>query len=121
MWLDALAAMARADRAHRGFFRPAVPGWEPPVDLLETTDGVTLIVALPGVRAADVELAIGADEIAIAGIRHLPAPRGPARIHRMELPHGRFERHVRLPAGRYELVRRDLLDGCLTITLRKLT
>ena len=38
----------------------------------------------------------------------------------MELPHGRFERRVTLPPGRYELVRRELVDGCLTVILRKL-
>lgn len=120
MWVEALAAVARVDRMQRGFFNPAPPGWEPPVDLWETTEGLTLIVALPGVRAADVELVIGRNEIAIIGFRPLPAVRTPARIHRMELPHGRFERRVPLPPGSYELGRRDLADGCLTIILRRL-
>jgi hypothetical protein len=38
----------------------------------------------------------------------------------MELPYGRFERRVALPAGEYELVRRDVADGCLTVVMRKL-
>lgn len=120
MWIDALAAMARADRLHREFFHPSSLGWEPPVDLLETADGLMLIVALPGVRAADVDLVMGGREIAVIGTRRLPAVRGLARIRRMELPHGRFERRVALPAGAYELVRHDLADGCLTIILRRL-
>ena len=33
MWADALARLARADRLHQEFFRPASTGWEPPVDL----------------------------------------------------------------------------------------
>ena len=121
MWVDALAVVARADRLHREFFHPASLGWEPPVDLLETAAEVILIAALPGVRAADVEVVIGGGELAVSGIRRLPAVQGPARIHRMELPHGRFERRVALPPGAYELVRRDLVDGCLTIVLRRLS
>lgn len=120
MWADALAAVARADRLHREFFRPAPGGWEPPVDLLETMDELILVVALPGVRAADLDLVVGGGEIAIIGMRRLPAVPRPARIHRMELPHGHFERRVALPPGAYEVSRRDLLDGCLTIVLRKL-
>ena len=41
-------------------------------------------------------------------------------IHRLEMPHGCFERRIGLPPGRYELGRSDLADGCLTLTLRKL-
>ncbi len=119
MWADALAIVARADRLHREFFRPAATGWEPPVDLLETPDELILIAALPGVRVADVELVVSHRELAIVGVRRLPVLPGPTRVHRMELPHGRFERRISLPAGSYELVRRDLVDGCLTIVLRK--
>lgn len=120
MWADALAAVARADRLHRDFFRPAPGGWEPPVDLLETSGGLILVAALPGVRVADVDLVIGRGEIAVIGTRRLPRLPGPARIHRMEIPHGHFERRVTLPPGSYELVGRELVDGCLTVTLRKL-
>lgn len=119
MWADALAIVARADRLHREFFRPAQSGWEPPVDLLETADELILVAALPGVRAADVDLVISGGELAIIGMRRLPVLPGRTRIHRMELPHGHFERRVALPPGAYELARRDLVDGCLTIVLRK--
>ncbi|PZR94216.1 MAG: heat-shock protein Hsp20 [Hyphomicrobiales bacterium] len=121
MWVDALAALARVDRLHHEFFHPASRGWEPPVDLLETTEGLILVVALPGVLAADVDLLIGGGQIAVIGIRRLPAAHAPARILRMELPHGRFERRVALPPGAYEVVRSALADGCLTVILRKLS
>lgn len=120
MWADALAAVARADRLHREFFRPASGGWEPPVDLLETREELILVAALPGVRAADVDLVVARGELAIVGTRRMPATYGPTRVHRMELPHGRFERRVVLPPGSYELVRSDLADGCLTVILRKI-
>lgn len=119
MWADALAAVARADRLHREFFRPASGGWEPPVDLLETRDELILIAALPGVRPADVDLVVARGELAIVGTRRMPSTYGPTRVHRMELPHGQFERRVALPSGSYELVRSDLADGCLTVILRR--
>jgi hypothetical protein len=42
-----------------------------------------------------------------------------AIIHRLELPQGRFERRVRLPAGLYSGVQRSAYDGCIVITLQK--
>ncbi|WP_200845312.1 Hsp20/alpha crystallin family protein [Roseomonas sp. 18066] len=119
MWADALALMSRAEQLQRGFFQPAVAGWEPPVDLLETEGALVIVVALPGVATHDVELVVGGGEIAIRGLRRLPPGLRAARVHRMELPQGRFERRVALPPGTFELSRRELADGCLTIVLRK--
>jgi len=120
MWADACAMLDRAERIHREFFRPAPSGWEPPIDLLETAGELIIITALPGVREDDIDLVFGASELAIVGARRAKVVPRPTRIHRLELPHGHFERRVRLPAGSYELTRRDLADGCLTIVLRKL-
>jgi HSP20 family protein len=53
-------------------------------------------------------------------VRVLPPELRTAVIHRLELPQGRFERRVRLPAGRYSDVRRAVVDGCLVITLEKM-
>lgn len=120
MWAEALALLARADRQRREFFRPAGTGWEPPVDVLETEIELVIVVALPGVQAHEVELVIGNSELAIMGTRRWPQALRSARVHRMELPHGRFERRLGLPPGTFEIVRHDLVDGCLTIALRKL-
>ena len=42
-----------------------------------------------------------------------------AVIHPLELPQGRFERRVRVPAGRYGAVLRSAVNGCLLIILQK--
>jgi HSP20 family protein len=55
----------------------------------------------------------------VAGVRVLPRELMTATIHRLELPQGRFERRVRLPAGRYSAVGRAMSNGCLVITLEK--
>ncbi|HSZ92214.1 MAG TPA: Hsp20/alpha crystallin family protein, partial [Acetobacteraceae bacterium] len=108
MWAEALALLAQADHQRREFFRPAQVGWEPPIDVLETEVELVVVVALPGVRANEVEVVIGGSELAIVGTRRWPASLRSARVHRMELPHGRFERRLGLPPGTFEIVRHDL-------------
>jgi HSP20 family protein len=123
MWSEACEMLARAERLHRAFFRPAQsvarPAWEPPVDILETEREVIVLVALPGVDPNGAEAAIVDDELVIGGTRSLPPMLRTATIHRLELPHGRFERRLALPPGRYSEVRRSAADGCLVITLEK--
>jgi HSP20 family protein len=123
MWSEACEMLARADRLHREFFRPGgavrLPVWEPPVDVLETERAVLVLVALPGVNPEGVETSIDGSDLVVSGDRALPAEMRTAVIHRLELPQGRFERRVRLPAGRYSAVHRAASDGCLVITLRK--
>lgn len=124
MWSEACEMLARAERLHHEFFRPAglaarLPTWEPPVDVLETEREVLVLVALPGVDADRVEVAVDGSELVFAGTRVLPAELRTAVIHRLELPQGRFERRVRLPAGRYSAVRRSTADGCLLLSLQK--
>jgi HSP20 family protein len=79
-----------------------------------------VLVALPGVNPDRVEAFIEGTDLVISGARILPVEMQTAIIHRLELPQGRFERRVRLPAGRYSAVRRSASDGCLIIALQKL-
>ena len=125
MWSEACDMLARAERLHREFFQPVrsglrTPSWEPPVDIIETERDVLVLVALPGVDPDRVEAAIDGADLVVAGSRVLPTELRTAVIHRLELPQGRFERRVRLPAGRYAAVRRAMSHGCVLITLEKL-
>jgi len=123
MWSEACEMLARAERLHRQAFglRSSLrtPAWEPPADVLETAREVLVIVALPGVKMDAVEVAIEDGGLRVIGMRAPPAAWRDAVIHRLELPQGRFERHVELPAGRYSNVRRAAVDGCLVISLEK--
>ena len=120
MWSEALALLARTDRLHRDVFRPTAAGWEPPIDVLETERELLVVVALPGVRLADMEVVVGDGELLVRGTRRWPTQTRPARVHRVELPHGRFERRLPLPPGAYQLMGQDHEDGCLLLTLRRL-
>jgi HSP20 family protein len=77
------------------------------------------LVALPGVDPDSVEAVIDDGDLVIGGARTYPTALRTAVIHRLELPQGRFYRRPRLPAGRYNGVRRAVVDGCLVITLQK--
>ena len=120
MWSEALAVLARTERLHRDVFRPTATGWEPPIDVLETETGLLVVIALPGVRREEVEIVIGHSELLVSGVRRWPTLQRPARVHRIELPHGRFERRLPLPGGTYHLLSQDHADGCLLLTLRRL-
>jgi len=80
---------------------------------------VLVLMALPGVNPERVEAVIDGVDLVVAGSRELPAALRTAAIHRLELPQGRFERRLHLPAGRYTAVRRAMSDGCLIIALEK--
>jgi HSP20 family molecular chaperone IbpA len=123
MWSEAFEMLARAERMHRQFFRPLGPpssvAWEPPADVLETDRAVLVLVALPGVDLNEVKALIDGDELIVSGCRTYPPEMRTAVIHRLELPQGRFERRLRLPAGRYAGIERAASNGCLMITLKK--
>jgi HSP20 family protein len=125
MWAEALELLDQAERAHRGPYRPGparprTACWEPPVDLFETAEELWIQVALPGVAPERLDVSIEGSTLTVSGDRSLPLPPGAGTIHRLEMPYGCFERRISLPAGRFELGRRDLALGCLTLTLRKL-
>jgi len=124
MWSEALQMLARAERLHREVFTPVQGSqrgvnWEPPTDVLETADAVLIFVALPGVDAEKVDLVIRGGVLMISGERILPAELRTAIIHRLELPQGRFERRVQLPAGVYGTPQSGVANGCLVIRLPK--
>ncbi len=124
MWAEALQMLAQAERMHHQVFRPQTagrlrPSWEPPVDVLETEREVLILAALPGVDVQQVEAVIENGILILSGERTVPAELRTARIHRMELPQGRFERRIELPPGHYGEVRRFEVNGCLAVTLAK--
>jgi HSP20 family molecular chaperone IbpA len=123
MWNEALAMIARAEHLHRRFFEPAITmqaaGWEPPVDIFETDRELWVVVALPGVEHDDLDVTIDGNVLQVAGQRRLPAAAHTATIHRLEIPHGHFERHIKLPSARFVLGPSELANGCLVVTLVK--
>ncbi|MCA1454571.1 Hsp20/alpha crystallin family protein [Bradyrhizobium sp. BRP22] len=123
MLSEAIESLARAERLHQRLFslQPGgvrEPNWEPPIDVLETDRELLIFVALPGVDPDQVVAIIENGVLIIRGQRILPAELRDALIHRLELPQGRFERRIALPAGRYG-VSRTAANGCVVLRLSK--
>jgi len=121
MWSDAQSLLDQAERLQRQFFRLGASDpscWEPPIDVIESQDALIVYVALPGVPAADIAVSLRPDGITVTGVRSPPARRA-ARVHRIEIPYGRFERHISLPMQALEPAGYELVDGCLLLTFNK--
>jgi HSP20 family protein len=110
-------------RLHRQFFGRAansrIPAWEPPVDVFEKGGDLWIVLALPGVEPRAVEVAFEQNRLSVCAQRELPQPLREARILRLELPWGHFERHIELPPGVYRLIERGLDHGCLWIRVTR--
>ena len=123
MWGEALSMIERAERLQRQFFQHATVAWEPPVDIVESPDGLRVQVALPGVPADAITVALDAAGLTVSALRPFPCRENTMNVHRLEIPYGRFERHIGLPlADPYaplELVDKQLADGVLTLVFRK--
>lgn len=125
MWARACGLIEEAERMHRQFFRLAPSSrsqatWEPPVDAFEDENELVIVVALPGVAAERVELAVEPDALVVRAERPLPVAGLRHAVRQLEIPYGYFERRIALPRGRLELASRELTHGCLVLRLRKI-
>src|SRR5213596_3492815 len=102
MWTEALSLLEQADRLHRQFLRAAGAeqphAWEPPVDVIEAGDEVRVQIALLGVSADAIGVAVEPGGVTVSALRDFPCREDGAYLHRIEIPYGRFERRLQLPA-----------------------
>jgi HSP20 family molecular chaperone IbpA len=130
MWSEAIRMLDEADRLRQQFFRlqeqqspdePQHSGgvWEPPVDIYETDESWTVLVALPGVSSQRIRYRLDGDCLDIVAERTIPHGCADGAIRRKEIPHGRFVRRLRFRVPPQEIAHAALQDGCLLVTLRK--
>jgi HSP20 family protein len=125
MWAEAWEMLDQAQKLQRQFFRygEAVrqrPRWEPPVDIVAYDPEIEVTVALPGVCAAEIDVGITDGALTVGAERAFPLGRHATGLHRLEIPYGRFERRIELPAGRYRLLEQSCVNGCLILRLARL-
>ena len=112
----------RAERLQRQFFTHASVAWEPPVDIIETAEGVQVQIALPGVPSDAITVALDPGGVTVSAARPFPCQGDALNIHRIEIPYGRFERQIGLPLGDpyapLELAEQRLAEGVLTLVFR---
>ena len=122
MWADACALLDEAERRHRRFFElltaPAAgPVWEPPANIFARGTEVQVMVALPGARAEDLVAEITPSGLLIEATVAAPVFEAGIEVVRMEIPYGRMQRRIDLPAGTYTLLEHWLERGYLFLRL----
>src|SRR5688572_30662356 len=103
MWAEACDLLEQADRMHRQFFRLAAaerarPVWEPPVDVFEDKREIIIVIALPGVSADRTEVTLEGSTLLIRAESRILFGGPHCEVRRLEIPYGRFERRIALPA-----------------------
>ena len=116
-WLFSLLQEAAAVQSP-----PVAGAWSPPVDVCETTEAVLIRIELPGIRAAQINIALTGNQLRICGEKTKRAAR--QRIishHCSERAYGPFDRTVPL-RWPIEVKRASatLAQGLLVIQLPKL-
>jgi len=131
-WQRANSLLRQAERIQRNFHEVAVRShyrafqnggscWQPPVNVLENGESISVVVALPGVKPESVQIALEGNLLTIAGERPLPACCTEGNLKMWEIPLGSFERRLRLGENRgtLEIAQSSLRDGLLIVQLRK--
>ena len=95
-------------------------GVYPAVNITEDIGAYYVSAELPGVRSADMDLNVTANQLTLAGERRIPEETGDARYHRREREAGRFSRAISLPGDiDPDGVKARLVDGVLVVTIPK--
>lgn len=124
MWAHASDLLDQAERMHRQLFRLAAPArgcavWEPPVDVFEDERELIVVIALPGVPPEQAEISFEGGHLLVRADCAIPFAAGRRAVWRLEIPYGRFERRVALPALRFASSRHEFRDGYLIVCLEK--
>ena len=122
MWERARALLEKTERRPNPFASGPSVGratWEPPTDVFETPSDYWVLVALPGVDPRGVEVELRGNQVRIRAERPQPEALRRAKVHRLEIPYGRFERHIQLPDGTYRLGTTRMGHGCAVLQIKK--
>lgn len=102
-----------------GFGRE-IRGWNPSVDLIETSDAFLLEADLPGVRSEDVTVEVENNDLILQGTRTLKQDHSAGRFHTMERCSGEFMRRMKLLVSvDKEAIHAEFKDGVLRVILPK--
>jgi len=95
-------------------------GVYPAINITEDANAYYVSAELPGVKSADLDLNVTANQLTLAGERKISDESGEARYHRREREEGRFSRAIGLPDDiDPDNVKARLTDGVLTVTVAK--
>ncbi len=95
--------------------------WSPAVDILETPEKFQIIVELPGVQTADVDITVENDVLTLKGDRRFAEPINQEAYRRVERRYGPFGRRIALPPKCDSTkINATMSNGLLTIEVPKM-
>lgn len=102
-----------------GFCRE-IRGWNPSIDIYETTDAFVLEADLPGVKIEDVKVEAENGDLVLQGWRTIEKSETVGQFHTMERSSGNFSRRIKLPESiDKEAIQAEFRDGVLRVILPK--
>lgn len=115
------------DRMFERFFGEMMPSegrsaavWTPSVDVKEDEHQFSVIVELPGMKSADIDVQVENNQLFISGERRMEEKKEGENWHFVERSYGSFSRSFRLPKNvDSEAVKAAYADGVLTINIPK--
>jgi HSP20 family protein len=94
--------------------------WKPLMDVVETKDGITLKVEVPGIKQEDINISLEDNTLTVKGERKNESEVNEEGYKRFERSYGAFERSVALPPTvDTERVKATYKNGVLEIQLPK--
>jgi HSP20 family protein len=94
--------------------------WKPLMDVVETKDGITLKVEVPGMKQEDINISLEDNTLTVKGERKHESEVNEEGYTRFERSYGTFQRSVALPPTvDSERVKATYKDGVLEIQLPK--
>ena len=75
-----------------------VAAWRPLMDVVETKDGFTVKVEVPGVKQEEIQITIEENTLSVKGERKQESEVSEEGYRRIERSHGSFERAILLPS-----------------------
>jgi HSP20 family protein len=118
-WIDTVTTQGERAIESLGLRGTGKP-WIPSVDVFENPEQVVVLVDLPGVDPAQVDIVLVGNMLTIRGEQAPCFHQSGKSVQRHERPSGAFSRSIPLPAPvNPERVSADSKHGVLTVTLAK--
>jgi len=95
--------------------------WHPNIDVYESVEEVMVLADMAGLNKEELNIEVDRKKIKIAGVRKAIHLLKNARYCQAEIPHGRFERNIALPAPvDVQSAMASYADGILIVRMSKL-
>ena len=98
-----------------------IRGWNPSIDVYETTDAFVIEADLPGVKFEDIKVEAENGDLILHGWRTIESSQSDGQFHTMERSSGNFMRRIKLPASIDKTaIKAEFHDGVLRVVLPKI-